>query len=66
VTKTHSVYRGKNVSAPEVPTVSEQVYRALPLASRAVWKMLEADGEARIIPADELPASPGKNGGQRA
>lgn len=56
---TRSFSRKKSIAAPDALVISEATYRALSPVARAVWKMMEADGEA-IIQADELPVSPGK------
>lgn len=57
---TRSICGKKSIPTPDALVISEATFRALTLTSRAVFRMLEADGEARIVPDEELPSLPGK------
>jgi len=55
-----SIHKREEKHSPGPLVVSYQVYRALPLVNRAVLKMMESEGDAVILPADENVGSAGK------
>lgn len=57
---TTSIHKQAEKHSPGPLVVRYEVYRALPLINRAVLKMMESEGDAVILPADENVGSAGK------